>query len=105
MVAKLTIDVVTGQTASSVTMPGVSIALPGIQGPAGPPGSGGGTGGSQGDSAYQVAVNNGFVGTEEEWLASLQGPKGDPGFAAQVWVPTLADIPPGTSPNTLVVVP
>jgi hypothetical protein len=35
-----------------------------------------------GDSAYQVAVNNGFVGTEEEWLASLEGspgPKGDKG--------------------------
>ena len=27
-----------------------------------------------GDSAYQVAVNNGFVGTEAEWLASLEGP-------------------------------
>ena len=25
----------------------------------------------QGDSAYQVALNNGFVGTEAEWLASL----------------------------------
>lgn len=25
----------------------------------------------KGDSAYQIAVNNGFVGTEEEWLASL----------------------------------
>lgn len=30
-----------------------------------------------GDSAYQVAVNNGFVGTEKEWLASLKGEKGD----------------------------
>jgi len=29
--------------------------------------------GDDGDSAYQVAVNNGFIGTEEEWLASLQG--------------------------------
>lgn len=42
----------------------------------------------QGDSAYEVAVKNGFVGTEEEWLESLkgetgsmgpQGPKGDKG--------------------------
>lgn len=31
-----------------------------------------------GDSAYQIALNNGFEGTEEEWLASL---KGDPGVA------------------------
>ena len=27
----------------------------------------------KGDSAYEVAVQNGFVGTEPEWLASLQG--------------------------------
>ena len=26
----------------------------------------------KGDSAYDVAVKNGFEGTEEEWLASLQ---------------------------------
>src|SRR5690606_2676177 len=29
--------------------------------------------GSTGLSAYQIAVNNGFSGTEAEWLASLQG--------------------------------
>jgi hypothetical protein len=29
--------------------------------------------GQAGKSAYQVAVDNGFVGTEAEWLASLQG--------------------------------
>ena len=32
-----------------------------------------------GKSAYQIAVENGFVGTQEEWLASLKGKKGDPG--------------------------
>lgn len=26
-----------------------------------------------GDSAYEIAVRHGFVGTEEEWLASMQG--------------------------------
>lgn len=26
-----------------------------------------------GDSAYEIAVKNGFVGTEQEWLASLRG--------------------------------
>lgn len=31
--------------------------------------------GEDGASAYQVAVNNGFTGTETEWLASLKGPK------------------------------
>ena len=29
-----------------------------------------------GKSAYQIAVENGFEGTEEEWLASLEGPAG-----------------------------
>lgn len=32
-----------------------------------------------GESAYQIAVDHGFVGTEEEWLASLKGAKGDTG--------------------------
>lgn len=37
--------------------------------------------GEDGASAYQVAVNNGYTGTETEWLASLKGPKGDTGAA------------------------
>lgn len=32
--------------------------------------------GEEGPSAYEVAVAQGFTGTEEEWLASLRGPKG-----------------------------
>lgn len=32
--------------------------------------------GVQGKSAYQVAVENGFAGTVEEWLESLCGPQG-----------------------------
>lgn len=42
----------------------------------------GGTQGPAGKSAYQLAVEGGFVGTQEEWLISLigpQGPKGDTG--------------------------
>lgn len=35
--------------------------------------------GPPGLSAYQVAVLNGFVGTEAEWLASLEGDIEDPG--------------------------
>lgn len=35
--------------------------------------------GPQGESAYQVALDNGFIGTEEEWLQSLKGDKGDKG--------------------------
>lgn len=38
--------------------------------------------GNNGKSAYEIAVDNGFKGTEKEWLASLigqRGPKGDAG--------------------------
>lgn len=37
---------------------------------------GGGGTGSAGKSAYEIAVDNGFVGTETEWLESLKGEKG-----------------------------
>jgi hypothetical protein len=49
-----------------------------IQGETGPAGADGADG-ADGDSAYEVAVANGFVGTELQWLASLVGPKGDKG--------------------------
>jgi len=32
-----------------------------------------------GPSAYDVAIQDGFSGTEEEWLATLVGPQGNPG--------------------------
>ena len=50
----------------------------GIPGPAGADGAPGADG-ADGQSAYEVAVANGFIGTEVEWLASLVGPKGDKG--------------------------
>ncbi len=34
--------------------------------------------GEDGKSAYQIAVDNGFEGTEQEWLASLHGEDGAP---------------------------
>lgn len=43
-----------------------------LQGPDGPQGE-------PGKSAYQIALDNGFKGTEQEWIASLKGPKGDSG--------------------------
>ena len=43
--------------------------IPGPQGPAGPAGA----------SAYEIAVQNGFTGTETEWLVSLKGKQGPPG--------------------------
>lgn len=33
----------------------------------------------RGYSAFEIAAINGFSGTEEEWLATLKGEKGDPG--------------------------
>lgn len=41
-------------------------------------GGGGGAGGP-GESAYEIAVRNGFEGSEEEWLESLQGEPGPQG--------------------------
>ena len=42
-------------------------------------GGGEGTEGPPGKSAYEIAVEEGFQGTEEEWLQSLVGPQGEPG--------------------------
>ena len=39
----------------------------------------GGIKGDDGKSAYQIALDNGFSGTEDEWLESLQGPAGPKG--------------------------
>ncbi len=36
---------------------------------------------TNGKSAYEIAVEHGFEGTEEEWLAALKGEKGDQGAA------------------------
>ena len=44
-----------------------------------PGGGGQGPAGADGLSAYEVAVNNGFVGTEQQWLDSLRGPQGPAG--------------------------
>lgn len=39
----------------------------------------GGLKGEDGKSAYEIAVDNGFVGSEEQWLDSLKGKKGTDG--------------------------
>ncbi len=55
----------------------------GAQGPAGPAGDKGDKGdkGDNGKSAYELAVDNGYKGTVEEWLLSLVG-KGENGKSA-----------------------
>ncbi len=43
-----------------------------------------GTDGKDGLSAYEIAVQNGFVGTETEWLESLKGKDGTDGNSPEV---------------------
>lgn len=55
-------------------------------------------------TAYQIAVKLGFVGTEEEWVASLKGEKGDAGSGMNIVgeieseeeLPETAGLPIGT---------
>jgi hypothetical protein len=47
----------------------------GATGPQGPAGSNG----TNGQSAYEIAVANGYIGTEAQWLTSLQGATGATG--------------------------
>ena len=54
--------------------------LQGAQGVQGLPGKNG-VDGKDGKSAYQIAVAQGFAGSEAAWLASLKGDKGDKGDA------------------------
>ncbi len=86
----VSIDLVISPSISTVAV------VAGIPGPAGGPGPAGATGpaGSNGASAYQVAVANGFPGTEAQWLASLTGPAGGPGPAGATG-PAGSDAPRG----------
>jgi len=57
----------------------------------------------QGATAYQLAVENGFTGTETEWLASLDGSDGTDGangadgVAATITIGTITTLSPGTA--------
>ena len=60
----------------------------GPRGPAGPAAAGAGQSsvvvpGPAGASAYDIAVEEGFVGTKKQWLESLRGPAGPAGYGAQ----------------------
>ena len=68
----------TGPT--GLTGPAGSNGTNGAVGATGPTGTNG-TNGTNGQSAYQAAVSNGFVGTEAQWLTSLQGAQGIQGVA------------------------
>jgi hypothetical protein len=58
--------------------------LTGPAGPAGGPAGPVGPAGTNGISAYQSALNNGYVGTEASWLASLTGATGPQGLIGPV---------------------
>lgn len=45
-----------------------------------------------GKSAYELAVENGFKGSEKEWLDSLNGKDGQPGADGKNYVLTDADL-------------
>jgi hypothetical protein len=61
---------------NEVGLPTVTSYFVGMGGGSG--GSGGGSG-ADGKSAYEIAVENGFVGDETAWLLSLKGIDGSPG--------------------------
>ena len=55
--------------------------------------------GPAGLSAYQIAVNNGYMGTEKSWLESLKGKDGSNGIAVnennnlqvRIWIGTQSE--------------
>jgi len=70
---------VTGTTGA--TGPAGPTGAQGLQGGTGPAGATGPQGpqGPDGDTAYEAALDAGFVGTEAEWLSSMQGVAGPTG--------------------------
>ena len=62
-------------------------------GEAGPAGKDGATGatGAAGKSAYELAVDNGFVGTETEWLNSLKGSNGTSSYTHIKYADSMPD--------------
>ena len=66
-----------------------------VAGPEGPQGR-------QGKNAYEVAKNNGFTGTEEEWLKSLVGPKAEVAMHTD-FIDTMLDYSKWTGDSKIVV--
>ena len=54
--------------------------------------NGGGGAGAAGKSAYEIAVDNGFVGTETEWLESLKGADGTNGATFTPYVSSSGEL-------------
>lgn len=85
----------------SFTIPRGATGAAGVNGVDGVDGTDGqdGLDGLPGESAYELALETGFVGTLEEWLDSLVGPEGAastvPGPANQLTVGTVSTLEPG----------
>ena len=83
------------QIPSGSSTSGASSGTQGPQGEPGPKGDKGekgdkgdpGSPGIPGKSAYEVAVDTGYVGSESEWVESLQGEPGRPGTPGRPGVP------------------
>ena len=54
--------------------------------------NGGGGSGTAGKSAYEIAVDNGFVGTETEWLENLKGAEGTNGATFTPYVSSSGEL-------------
>lgn len=74
MKAKISaVDVIAPKTFTATFTGGAEvIQIPGPQGPQGERGE-------QGKSAFDIAIEQGYTGTVEQWLQSLVGPQGAPG--------------------------
>lgn len=70
-------------------------------GPAGQDGKSGADGkpGADGKSAYEVAVEKGFSGTEEQWLASLKGDRGNDGKTPEISSANAVSLKAGAAPT------
>ena len=76
----------------------------GLQGVAGADGKDG-INGVNGLSAYQIAVSNGFIGTEQQWIVSLKGATGATGATGNNgWTPSLRTEVRGTDELVLRIV-
>lgn len=60
---------------------------------------GGGTTGTPGESAYEIAVEQGFTGTVSQWLASLIGPAGPTGLTGPTGTAGAAGATGATGPK------
>lgn len=52
--------------------------------------------GAAGKSAYEIAVDNGFIGTETEWLESLKGSDGNDGTTPNLTIGTVETLEAGS---------